>query len=133
MGDSGSMFIRFLSRQCRAGKCFRRTVAQFVAGIGGSYSRALHSHFRHDVCHDPAQVLGARRVYRRPRSYFHRLVALGMSERHAVWMLYGFAALSGVLALLVQRVKLDVSLAAIAGFTVLLTLIGVYLAGVKVL
>jgi UDP-GlcNAc:undecaprenyl-phosphate GlcNAc-1-phosphate transferase len=47
-------------------------------------------------------------------------------------MLYGFAALSGVLALLVQRVKLDVSLAAIAGFTVLLTLMGVYLAGVKV-
>ena len=33
----------------------------------------------------------------------HRLVALGMSERRAVWMLYGFAALSGVLALLVQR------------------------------
>jgi len=47
-------------------------------------------------------------------------------------MLYGLAALSGVLALLVQRVKLDVSLAAIAGFTVLLTLLGVYLAGVKV-
>ena len=62
----------------------------------------------------------------------HRLVALGMSERHAVWMLYGFAALSGLLALLVQRMKLDVSLAAIAGFTILLTLLGVYLAGVKV-
>jgi UDP-GlcNAc:undecaprenyl-phosphate/decaprenyl-phosphate GlcNAc-1-phosphate transferase len=62
----------------------------------------------------------------------HRLVALGMSERHAVFMLYGFAALSGLLALLVQRMKLDVSLAAIAGFTVLLTLLGVYLAGVKV-
>src|SRR5437763_12262537 len=62
----------------------------------------------------------------------HRLVALGMSERHAVWMLYGFATLSGVLALLVQEVKLDVSLAAIAGFTILLTLLGVYLAGVKV-
>ena len=26
----------------------------------------------------------------------HRLVALGMSERHAVWMLYGFAAVSGL-------------------------------------
>ncbi|MBA2524820.1 MAG: hypothetical protein H0V18_03410 [Pyrinomonadaceae bacterium] len=62
----------------------------------------------------------------------HRLVALGMSERHAVWMLYCFAALSGLLALLVQRMKLDVSLAAIAGFTILLTLLGVYLAGVKV-
>lgn len=62
----------------------------------------------------------------------HRLVALGMSERHAVWMLYSFAALSGLLALSVQRMKLDVSLAAIAGFTILLTLLGVYLAGVKV-
>src|ERR1043165_8431937 len=62
----------------------------------------------------------------------HRLVALGMSERNAVLMLYGFAALSGVLAILVQRARLDVSLAAIAGFTIVLTLIGVYLAGVKV-
>jgi UDP-GlcNAc:undecaprenyl-phosphate GlcNAc-1-phosphate transferase len=41
----------------------------------------------------------------------HRLVALGMSERRAVWMLYCFATLSGVLAM---------------------TLLGVYLAGVKV-
>jgi UDP-GlcNAc:undecaprenyl-phosphate/decaprenyl-phosphate GlcNAc-1-phosphate transferase len=62
----------------------------------------------------------------------HRLVALGMSERRAVWMLYGFAALSGVLAMLVREEKLDVSLAAILGFTVVLTLLGVYLAGVKV-
>jgi UDP-GlcNAc:undecaprenyl-phosphate GlcNAc-1-phosphate transferase len=62
----------------------------------------------------------------------HRLVALGMSERHAVWMLYGLAGLSGLLAVLVQRMNLDVSLAAIAGFTILLTLLGVYLAGVKV-
>ena len=62
----------------------------------------------------------------------HRLVALGMSERRAVWMLYGFAALSGLTAMLVREVKLDVSLAAIVGFTVVLTLVGVYLAGVKV-
>jgi UDP-GlcNAc:undecaprenyl-phosphate GlcNAc-1-phosphate transferase len=62
----------------------------------------------------------------------HRLVALGMSERRAVLMLYGFAALSGLLAMLVREVKLDVSLAAILVFTVLLTLLGVYLAGVKV-
>src|SRR5215203_3526573 len=62
----------------------------------------------------------------------HRLVALGLSERRAVWMLYAFAALSGLLAILVQRARLDVSLAAIAGFTIVLTLVGVYLAGVKV-
>jgi len=47
-------------------------------------------------------------------------------------MLYGFAGLSGILALFVRQMKLDVSLAAIAGFTILLTLLGVYLSGVKV-
>ncbi|HXD33645.1 MAG TPA: hypothetical protein VN643_21155 [Pyrinomonadaceae bacterium] len=62
----------------------------------------------------------------------HRLVALGMSERRAVWMLYGFAGLAGILALFVRQMKLDVSLAAIAAFTIILTLLGVYLAGVKV-
>jgi UDP-GlcNAc:undecaprenyl-phosphate GlcNAc-1-phosphate transferase len=62
----------------------------------------------------------------------HRLVALGMSERRAVWMLYGFAGLSGILAVLVRQMRLDVSLAAIVGFTIVLTLLGVYLAGVKV-
>jgi UDP-GlcNAc:undecaprenyl-phosphate/decaprenyl-phosphate GlcNAc-1-phosphate transferase len=62
----------------------------------------------------------------------HRLVALGMSERNAVLMLYSFAGLSGLLAVVVQRTRLDISLAAIAVFTIVLTLIGVYLAGVKV-
>jgi UDP-GlcNAc:undecaprenyl-phosphate GlcNAc-1-phosphate transferase len=61
----------------------------------------------------------------------HRLVALGLSERSAVWMLYGLAALSGLLAVLVRQMKTDVSLAAIAVFTVVLTMLGVYLAAVK--
>ena len=62
----------------------------------------------------------------------HRLVALGMTERRAVWMLYAFAGLSGVLALLVSRVKFEVSVAVIVAFTLVLALLGVYLAGVKV-
>jgi len=62
----------------------------------------------------------------------HRLVALGMSERRAVWMLYGFAALSGLLAMTARQMHIDVGIAAIIVFTVLLTLLGVYLAGVKV-
>lgn len=62
----------------------------------------------------------------------HRLVALGMSERRAVWMLYGFAGLSGGLALVVREVRFDISIMAILGFTVLLTLVGGYLSGVKV-
>src|SRR5262249_45398198 len=44
---------------------------------------------------------------------------------------YGLAALSGVLALTVRQLKPDVSLALVAAFTLGLTLLGVYLAGVK--
>jgi UDP-GlcNAc:undecaprenyl-phosphate GlcNAc-1-phosphate transferase len=132
MGDSGSMFIGF----------FLASAA--LVNVSGGRSRSLLP-----VLAVPILVLfipifdttfvtilrkfSGRAASRGGRDHTsHRLVALGMSERHAVLMLYGFAALAGVLALLVQRVNLDVSLAAIAGFTVLLTLLGVYLAGVKV-
>jgi UDP-GlcNAc:undecaprenyl-phosphate GlcNAc-1-phosphate transferase len=132
MGDSGSMFIGFF------------LASSALVNVSGGRSRSLLP-----VLAVPILVLfipifdttfvtilrkfSGRAASRGGRDHTsHRLVALGMSERHAVWMLYGFAALSGVLALLVQQVKLDVSLAAIAAFTVLLTLIGVYLAGVKV-
>ena len=132
MGDSGSMFIGF----------FLASAA--LVNVSGGRSRSLLPVLAVPILvlfipiFDTTFVTILRKVSGRAASHggrdhtSHRLVALGMSERHAVWMLYGFAALSGVLALLVQQVKLDVSLAAIAGFTVLLTLIGVYLAGVKV-
>ncbi|HEY3104774.1 MAG TPA: hypothetical protein VGJ69_14385 [Pyrinomonadaceae bacterium] len=61
----------------------------------------------------------------------HRLVALGMSEQRAVLMLYGLAAISGFLALAVRELRSDVSIAILFGFTIVLTLLGVYLAGVK--
>src|SRR5205085_11187942 len=61
----------------------------------------------------------------------HRLVALGLSEKRAVLMLYGLAALSGLLAVTVRQLKPDVSIALLAIFTLGLTLLGVYLAGVK--
>jgi len=61
----------------------------------------------------------------------HRLVALGLSEKRAVLMLYALAGLSGALAVLVRQMKPDVSIALIVGFTIVLTLLGVYLAGVK--
>lgn len=62
----------------------------------------------------------------------HRLVALGMSERRAVWMLYGLAAISGLLAVAARALRPDVSIALLFGFTIVLTLLGVYLAGVRV-
>ncbi len=132
MGDSGSMFVGFF------------LASSALVNLTGGRSRSLVPVLAVPILilfipiFDTTFVTILRKVSGRAASQggrdhtSHRLVALGMSERRAVWMLYGFAALAGVLALLVQRVKLDVSLAAIAGFTVLLTLLGVYLAGVKV-
>jgi UDP-GlcNAc:undecaprenyl-phosphate GlcNAc-1-phosphate transferase len=132
MGDCGSMFIGF----------FLASAA--LVNVSGGRSRSLLPVLAVPILvlfipiFDTTFVTILRKLSGRAASQggrdhtSHRLVALGTSERHAVWMLYGLAALSGFLALLVQQVKLDVSLAAIAGFTVLLTLLGVYLAGVKV-
>jgi UDP-GlcNAc:undecaprenyl-phosphate GlcNAc-1-phosphate transferase len=62
----------------------------------------------------------------------HRLVALGMTERSAVLMLYLFAILSGLVALAARRMQLDVSMAITTAFVIALTLGGVHLASVKV-
>ena len=132
MGDCGSMFVGFF------------LASSALINVSGGRSRSFLPVLAVPILvlfipiFDTTFVTVLRKLSGRAASQggrdhtSHRLVALGMSERHAVWMLYGFAALSGVLAILVQRARLDVSLAAIAGFTILLTLVGVYLAGVKV-
>jgi len=132
MGDCGSMFVGFF------------LASSALVNVSGGRSRSFLPVLAVPILvlfipiFDTTFVTILRKLSGRAASQggrdhtSHRLVALGMSERRAVWMLYGFAALSGVLAVIVQRMKLDVSLAAIAGFTILLTLVGVYLAGVKV-
>ena len=132
MGDCGSMFIGF----------FLATTS--LMSIAGGRSRSFLPVLAVPILvllipiFDTTFVTILRKLSGRSASQggrdhtSHRLVALGMSERRAVWMLYGFAALSGLLAMLVREMSLDVSLAVIISFTVLLTLLGVYLGGVKV-
>ena len=132
MGDCGSMFIGF-----------------FLAGSAllnptGGRSRSLLPVLAVPVLilfipiFDTLLVtilrkLAGRSVARGGRDHTsHRLVALGLSERRAVWMLYALAAVSGFLGLLVRDLALDYSLAAVLGFVLLLTFVGVYLGGVKV-
>lgn len=132
MGDCGSMFVGFF------------LASSALVNVSGGRSRSLLPVLAVPILvlfipiFDTTFVTVLRKLSGRAASQggrdhtSHRLVALGMSERRAVMMLYAFAALSGLLALVVQRARLDVSLAAIAGFTIVLTLVGVYLAGVKV-
>lgn len=134
MGDGGSMFIGF----------FLASSALLASSAGGGRSRSVLAVLAVPVLvlcipiFDTTLVTLMRKLAGRPASQggrdhmSHRLVALGLSEKHAVWMLYAFALSAGALALLVRTTRLDVSLAAIAAFTIVLTLVGVYLGRVRV-
>src|SRR5258708_37288071 len=101
MGDCGSMFIGF----------FLASAA--LVNVSGGRSRSLLPVLAVPILvlfipiFDTTFVTILRKLSGRAASQggrdhtSHRLVALGTSERHAVWMLYGLAALSGFLALLV--------------------------------
>ncbi len=62
----------------------------------------------------------------------HRLVALGLSERKAVWMLWALAGISGFMGLAVQRLPLEASLVGVFLFSLGLIYLGIHLGKVKV-
>ncbi len=62
----------------------------------------------------------------------HRLVAMGMSERRAVIMLYFLAILSGALAMMVRFVNPSITLLIVPAFVLMMLFIGLYLGKVKV-
>ena len=132
MGDSGSMFVGFLLAS-----------SVLMTDVGGR-SRGIVS-----ILAVPALILFVpifdttfvtllRKLWGRKASQggrdhtSHRLVALGLSERSAVLLLYGLAIAAGVISLLVRELEPTQSIALVLVFTVLLTLIGVYLSKVKV-
>ncbi len=133
MGDCGSMFVGFLLAS-----------SALVSGPGGGRSRSVVAVLAVPVLvfvvpiFDTTFVTLMRKLAGRAASQggrdhtSHRLVALGLSERHAVWMLYTFAVAAGSLATLVRHAALDVSIGAIASFTLILTFLGVSLAHVRV-
>lgn len=132
MGDCGSMFVGFFLAS-----------SVLLTDVGGR-SRSIFP-----VLAVPALILFVpifdttfvtilRKLWGRKASQggrdhtSHRLVALGLSERAAVLMLYGFAILAGILSLLVRELEITQSIALIALFIIVLTIIGVYLGKVKV-
>jgi UDP-GlcNAc:undecaprenyl-phosphate/decaprenyl-phosphate GlcNAc-1-phosphate transferase len=131
MGDSGSMFIGFF------------LASSALINLPGGRSRSLLPVLAVPILvlfipiFDTTFVTILRKLSGRAASQggrdhtSHRLVALGMSERRAVWLLYSLAAFSGLLAVSFRTLRPEFSLALLGGFTVVLTLLGVYLAGVK--
>src|SRR5207253_3567419 len=131
MGDCGSMFVGFF------------LASSALINVSGGRSRSFVPVLAVPILvlfipiFDTTFVTVLRKLSGRAASQggrdhtSHRLVALGLSEKRAVLMLYGLSALSGLLAVIVRELKPDVSIALLAIFTLGLTLLGVYLAGVK--
>jgi UDP-GlcNAc:undecaprenyl-phosphate GlcNAc-1-phosphate transferase len=132
MGDCGSMFVGFL------------LASSVLMGQAGGRSRGIFSILAVPILilfvpiFDTTLVTVLRKLWGRKASQggrdhtSHRLVALGLSERAAVLMIYAFAICAGLLSLLVSRLDTVQSLALIGIFTAALTIIGVYLSKVKV-
>jgi UDP-GlcNAc:undecaprenyl-phosphate GlcNAc-1-phosphate transferase len=132
MGDCGSMFVGFLL----AGSVLLNQV--------GGRSRGLFSVLAVPVLilfvpiFDTTFVTVIRKLWGRKASQggrdhtSHRLVALGLSERSAVLLLYGLAILAGAISFFVGRLQTIRSLALISLFTAVLVIIGVFLSRVKV-
>lgn len=132
MGDCGSMFVGFLLAS-----------SVLMTDVGGR-SRGIVS-----ILAVPALVLFVpifdttfvtvlRKLWGRKASQggrdhtSHRLVALGLTERNAVLLLYGLALTAGLISILVRELQPVQSIAVIGLFTVILTITGVYLSKVKV-
>jgi UDP-GlcNAc:undecaprenyl-phosphate/decaprenyl-phosphate GlcNAc-1-phosphate transferase len=132
MGDCGSMFVGFLL----ASSVLMNQVGGRSRGV--LTILAVPALILFVPIFDTTFVTILRKLWGRKASQggrdhtSHRLVALGLSEKTAVLMLCGFAILAGALALAVQELETSQSLALIGVFTVILTIVGVYLAKVKV-
>jgi UDP-GlcNAc:undecaprenyl-phosphate GlcNAc-1-phosphate transferase len=132
MGDCGSMFIGFFLASTVLQSQFGGRSRHILAVLAVPVLTLFVPIF------DTAFVTILRKMRGQPASQggrdhtSHRLVALGLGERSAVLLLYGLAVFSGGLAYLVRELSPAQSLGLIALFTLILALIGVYLAKVKV-
>lgn len=77
--------------------------------------------------------LSGRRVAQGGRDHSsHRLVALGMSERRAVLLLYLFAGISGSLAILMQLLEAEVIFLLVPLFALVVLFVGIHLGRVRI-
>lgn len=131
MGDCGSMFLGFML----SGIALMSNTGRF---------RSLTSVLLTPVLiltipiFDTCIVTITRKLSGRPISQggrdhtSHRLVALGVSERRAVLMLYLFATISGALALILRRLETHVMVVLVPLFALMVLFLGLYLGKVRI-
>src|ERR1043166_9274432 len=132
MGDCGSMFIGFF------------LASGALMSSAGTQSRSLVVVIAVPVLvllipiFDTTLVTVVRKLSGRAASQggrdhtSHRLVALGLSERRGVLLLWGLAMASGLLAIVINELEIGSSVVLISLFGVGLAILGTYLANVRV-
>lgn len=132
MGDTGSMFIGFFLASAALMSASGARSRSFLVVLAVPVLVLFIPIF------DTTLVTIMRKLAGRPASQggrdhtSHRLVALGLSESRAVWLLYGLAIASGMLAVAVNHLNWLTSVAAITAFVIALSLLGIYLGRVRV-
>jgi UDP-GlcNAc:undecaprenyl-phosphate/decaprenyl-phosphate GlcNAc-1-phosphate transferase len=131
MGDAGSMFIGFF-------------ISTLVMTGVYPYTKALVSVLLLPVLillipiFDTALVtisrtLSGRRISQGGRDHVsHRLVALGLSERKAVLLMYGMSAVAGTVAFILYQIGFSYAVMGVCILTLGFVCLGIYLHGVKV-
>jgi UDP-GlcNAc:undecaprenyl-phosphate/decaprenyl-phosphate GlcNAc-1-phosphate transferase len=131
MGDCGSMFLGFALSGIALLSDFGR--ARNLVSVLATPVLILTIPIFDTLVVAVTRKLSGRPVSQGGRDHTsHRLVALGMSERRAILLLYLFAALSGALALAVRQMAIWGAMALIVGFALSVLFIGLYLGKVGV-
>jgi UDP-GlcNAc:undecaprenyl-phosphate GlcNAc-1-phosphate transferase len=136
MGDAGSLFIGFMIACLTMISGGQQATGGGMGHLLSVIAIPIFIVFIPIV--DTGFVSLMRKLFNRPISQggkdhsSHRMVAVGLSERKAVLVLYGFSAASGIIALTFHYWNLSTTLALIVFYLVLVALFWIYLGRVKV-
>jgi len=136
MGDAGSLFIGFvmacLMTMGGGGQAVGGNVAHLLSVI------AIPILIVFIPIVDTGFVSFMRKLFSRPISQggkdhsSHRMVAIGLSEKKAVLVLYGFSVASGLIALAIRHLNNSLTLVLIAFYLLFVLFFWIYLGRVKV-
>jgi UDP-GlcNAc:undecaprenyl-phosphate GlcNAc-1-phosphate transferase len=136
MGDAGSLFIGFVMACLMTTRGAGQAVGDPVTNLLSVIAIPILIVFIPIV--DTGFVSFMRKLFRRPISQggkdhsSHRMVAIGLSERKAVSVLYGFSVASGMIALAIRHLDISFTLVLIAFYLLFVLFFWIYLGRVKV-
>jgi UDP-GlcNAc:undecaprenyl-phosphate/decaprenyl-phosphate GlcNAc-1-phosphate transferase len=133
MGDSGSLFVGLNLAVLTLGSPYDGRVSGDVLSIIAAPVLVLLVPIFDTALVSVSRILSGRSVAQGGRDHSsHRLVAMGLSERRAVAVLWALAALGGMLALSIRSVDDGWAGLATAVFVVAMMIFAVYLSQIRV-